>query len=168
MANQILPSVAFALCVFATRALAQPALSAPPPSRESEAGIPLLRNYTAKDYGFTQQFYAAVQGRNGVMYFAAGSVFMEYDGVTWRSFPIPGTNAVRAVAIDASDRIWVGASGNFGYLQSLANGTWQFISLLDKVPPEYQSFNLVFQVVSTPQGTFLRPQSASSGGTANK
>jgi hypothetical protein len=80
---------------------------------------------------------------------------LEYDSVTWRKIPVPSA-VVRSLAMDALGRIWVGAYGDFGYLEPDANGTLQYKSLLDKIPPEQRSFSDVWQVLITPQGNFFR------------
>jgi len=37
-----------------------------------------------------------------------------------------------------------------------ANGSLQYVSLLDKVPPEHRAFNDLWQILITPQGNFFR------------
>ncbi len=120
----------------------------------SEAGLPLLRNYTSQDYGFTNAFNSVAQDRRGVMYFGA-SLLYEYDGVTWRVTPLSGSNSSRSVATDATGQIWVGGNAGIGYGKVEADGSMQLVSLLDKIPPEHRAFNLVYQVVPTAQGVFF-------------
>ncbi len=45
---------------------------------------------------------------------------------------------------------------NFGYLSPDANGTLQYVSLLDKVPAEDRNFTDLWQTPATPQGDILR------------
>ncbi|MGA8739797.1 MAG: GAF domain-containing protein [Terracidiphilus sp.] len=118
--------------------------------------MPVLQNYSARDYNGGPQVWAIQQDRRGVMYFGNSSGDMlEYDGVTWRKI-FTGSSVVRSLALDQSGRIWVGAGAKFGYLTPDASGALQFVSLLDKVPQEDRGFTDVWQTLSTPQGVFFR------------
>ena len=118
--------------------------------------MPVLQNYSARDYNGGPQVWAILQDRRGVMYFGNSSGdLLEYDGVTWRKI-FTGSSVVRSLALDESGRIWVGAGAKFGYLTPDASGALQFVSLLDKVPPENRGFTDVWQTLATPQGVFFR------------
>ncbi len=117
--------------------------------------MPVLRNYTPKEYGGNNQVWCVLQDRRGVLFFCVERTILEYDGVTWRKISVP-SNVVRSLAMDAAGKIWVGASANFGYLEPDANGALQYVSLVEKIPPEHRSFNDVWQVLITPQGNLFR------------
>jgi signal transduction histidine kinase len=144
-----------ALCLLLALALSalaqQPTPSAAPP--QAEIGMPLLRNYTPKEYGGNPLVWSLLQDRRGVLYFCVGGTVVEYDGVTWRKIRVPGTG--RSLALDITGKIWVGASTSFGSLEPDANGTLQYVSLVEKIPPEHRSFGDVGQVLPTPQGIFI-------------
>jgi hypothetical protein len=125
------------------------------PCPHNEFGSPLLRNYTAKEYGASPQIWAAAQDRLGVMYFGVEQLDLEYDGVTWGKIRVP-SEVVRSLAVDAAGRIWVGAIATFGYLESDAGGTLQYVSLIDKIPAGDRSFGEVWPVMITSQGKFFR------------
>jgi signal transduction histidine kinase/CheY-like chemotaxis protein/ligand-binding sensor domain-containing protein len=119
-------------------------------------GLPVLDNYSARDYKGGPQVWAILQDRRGVMYFGhSGSNIHEYDGVTWRKIEVPSTTT-RSLALDDKGRIWVGAGENFGYLEPDAAGTLHYVSLFDKVPPEHRGITDVWQVLPTPQGIYFR------------
>lgn len=121
-----------------------------------DAGVPIVRTWTAKDYKGEPQIWTILRDRRGLLYFGvSGSEIFQYDGVTWRTIPV-NTGTVRALAMDAGGRIWVGAFGKFGYLEAGADGSSHFVSLLDKVPPEFRDFTDVWQVLITPQGKYFR------------
>lgn len=117
--------------------------------------MPVLRNYTPKEYGATPQIWSILQDRRGVLFFATDGMLLEYDGVTWRKIPAP-SSIVRSLAMDDTGKIWAGCSANLGYLEPDANGTLQYVSLVEKIPPEHRGFNDVWQVLITPRGTFYR------------
>lgn len=120
------------------------------------AGIPVIENYTNKDYNAPGQVWTEAQDQKGLMYFGvSGGMVLVFDGVTWRKVVLP-SEIVRSVAVDEKGTVWVGANGMFGYLQPDATGTLQFVSLVDRVPHEDREFTDVWQTLVTPQGVFFR------------
>ena len=146
--------IALACACFGEQAKVAP--SKPAGQSNSEQGMPVLQNYSARDYNGGPQVWAIQQDRRGIMYFGNSSGdLLEYDGVTWRKI-FTGSSVVRSLALDESGRIWVGAGAKFGYLTPDATGALQFVSLLDKVPQENRGFTDVWQTLATPQGVFFR------------
>ena len=67
------------------------------PARGAEAGRPLIRRYTPREYGAGEQNWAVAQDDRGVVYFGNNLGLLEYDGASWRLDP--GAESVgRAVA----------------------------------------------------------------------
>jgi hypothetical protein len=151
----------FALVMFAFTSLcsAQVGSSSPakaPVQTTAEVGVPVLENYGTKEIGLSPETWTFLQDRRGVMYAGiSGGQVLEYDGVTWRKIFTP-SSVLRSLAMDESGRIWVGAAADFGYLAPDAAGTMQFVSILDKVPPQFRGFTSVWQTLVTPQGIFFR------------
>ncbi|HYF36300.1 MAG TPA: hypothetical protein VD994_13480, partial [Prosthecobacter sp.] len=149
---------ALSRCLLLTLAVTLPALSQErtqqPAQQKAEIGMPLLRNYTPKEYSAATQVWSILQDRRGVLYFGVSNRVLEYDGVTWRKIRVPGL--CRSLALDATGKIWVGGAANFGYLEPDANGTLQYVSLVEMIPPEHRSFNDTWQVLPTPQGIYFR------------
>lgn len=127
-----------------------------PAQPSAELGMPVLENHSYKEYRSGDQVWTILQDRRGLMYFGvSGGVILQYDGVTWRKIFLT-SNVTRSLAIDDAGRIWVGGNGDIGYLAPDAAGTLQFVSILDKVPPEHRDFTSVWQTLVTPQGIFFR------------
>ncbi len=132
------------------------ATSAQPSQANAAIGMPEVKNYSVRDYNGGGQVWTIAQDRRGILYFGdSSSAVLEYDGATWRKIFLP-SSVVRSLAVDEKDRVWVGASGIFGYLAPDANGTRQFVSLLDKVPAQDRGFTDVWQTLVTPHGIFFR------------
>ncbi|HEY3706639.1 MAG TPA: GAF domain-containing protein [Terracidiphilus sp.] len=152
-------SVAATLLVLATfgdvRALAQAAPQSPG-SPNIGAGIPVVENYTNKEYNASGQVWTIAQDKRGIMYFgvSAGMV-LQFDGVSWRKILL-GSSVVRSLAVDPDGRVWLGANADIGYLAPDAAGTLQFVSLLDQIPQADRGFTDVWQTLVTPQGVFFR------------
>jgi signal transduction histidine kinase/CheY-like chemotaxis protein len=117
--------------------------------------MPVLENYSIKDFGTGSQFWSIAQDHRGVMYFTTAGMIHEFDGVTWRKIFIASDTA-RSLFVDDGNRVWTGLNGDFGYLASDNDGTLHYISLLDKVPLADRDFTAVWQTLATPQGTFFR------------
>ena len=147
-------AVAFASSCFGQKASA-PAHSSTVAGAAPEVGMPVIENYSTKDFNAIPQTWTILQDHRGVMYFGNAGVILEFDGVTWRKIFIP-SSIVRSLAIDDAGKIWVGANGSFGYLAPDAAGTLSFVSILDKVPQEDRNFTDVWQTLATPQGVFFR------------
>ena len=71
--------------------------------------MPIVTNYTAKDYQAGLQNWALAQGKNGEMYIGNNTGLLCFDGYTWSKYQMPGNQLVRSILIDG-DRIYVGLS----------------------------------------------------------
>jgi len=120
-----------------------------------ELGLPFIRNFTPKDYGAAPQNWAVVQDSRGILYVANTEGVLEYDGVRWRKIRIPNGTAARALDIDASGRIYVGAIGEIGYLAPDAQGQTTYVSLLDRMALKDRDFMGISMLRATPQGVFF-------------
>ena len=152
------PLALLALAVASVSAAQPVSTKSKPPSAQArpEIGMPVLTNYSAKEYNGAGQVWSILQDRRGVMYFGDSSgAILEYDGVSWRKIFTTST-VTRSLAIDDAGTIWVGGGSNFGYLSPDASGALTFVSLLDKVPVEDRNFTDVWQTLITPNGIFFR------------
>ena len=80
--------------------------------------MPIVTNYTAKDYQAGLQNWALAQGKNGEMYIGNNTGLLCFDGYTWSKYQMPGNQLVRSILIDG-DRIYVGTYEDFGYFSLL-------------------------------------------------
>jgi len=112
-------------------------------------GSPYIQNYDNEDYNTPEnQTWSILQDKSGVMYFGNNNGLLEFDGNNWKLIETPTKSIVRSLVMDdRTGRIYVGAAGDFGYLQTDSIGIMQYISLLDKVPEEYKDFEDVRKIV---------------------
>ncbi len=80
------------------------------PSRHAEEGRPLVRSYRPFEVGGGTQTWAIVQDSRGVIYAATNGAVLEFDGASWRRIPTTLNGSVRALAIDATGRMYVAGS----------------------------------------------------------
>jgi PAS domain S-box-containing protein len=111
-------------------------------------GTPYIQNYTSEDYHTPEdQIWSIIQDTQGLMYFANNNGILEFDGNSWRLIEIPNKSTIRSFAFDPKiGRIYVGAVGDFGYLETDSTGEKYFVSLLQKIPERFKSFEDVWHI----------------------
>ncbi len=118
--------------------------------------MPDVKNYSMREYNGGGQIWTIAQDHRGILYLGeSSSAVIEFDGTSWRKIFLP-SSVVRSIKVDDSGRVWVGASGNFGYLAPDAHGTLKYVSLLEKIPAQDRAFTDVWQTVPTRRGVFFR------------
>lgn len=120
----------FALA-FSLKAMAQKPDS--PLGRIWQQSLPFITNYATDDYEAAFQNWALVQGNQGMIYAANNSGVLEYDGTSWQLIPTTEGNPVRSLAKDSGGRIYVGGSGEVGYLAANGQNKMIFHSLKSKL-----------------------------------
>jgi len=103
-------------------------------------GMPFIQNFSPNTYKTHGQNFAIVQDNRGVMYFGNFAGILEYDGIYWRLITTAQHKKVSSLSIDKTGRIYVGARGEIGYLAPDSLGKMAFVSLIDKIKPEYRDF----------------------------
>lgn len=121
-----------------------------------ERGLPFMSFYPAKETGGHLQNWEIIQDKRGIMYIGNGYGVQEFDGSSWRLITSPNKSLACSFDLDENGRIYVGYSGDFGYLEADVRGTMKFVSLLEYVKPEERSFNYVRSVHVTPSGIYFQ------------
>lgn len=110
----------------------------------NEAGKPIITTYNCINIGVNSQSWDFVKDSRGIIYVGSAPGVFEFDGSTWRSIPTINNTHARSLAIDKNDRVYVGASGDFGYLASDKKGELRFVSLLNKLNENNKAFSYVW------------------------
>jgi len=121
-----------------------------------EFGLPFVTKYTPDLYDADAQNWGTVKDSLGNMYFANGDGVLIYNGVTWELVVLPNNDYVRTIAIDKQGKVYVGSSGEFGYLVHDKFGKFDYISLVPKLEERYKNFSSVFETIVTDQGVYFR------------
>lgn len=141
------------------------AVGAPAPAAESapvtalEIGLPLLHNFTLKDYGASAQNWAIVQDPRGLIYAGNNLGVLEFDGVRWRIIEVANGTVVRSLATDAAGRVYVGAYGELGVLEPDAMGQTRYVSWMGRIPAGDRGFGQVLQTLATERGIIFSTSS---------
>lgn len=108
--------------------------------------IPYLKNYSPKLYEGGTDNWSVVQDKRGVMFFANAIGVLEYDGTRWRMYSVSNQSMTRSLAIDSKGRVYVGAVGEFGYLEADGKGELHYKSLTEKLSEADKAFSDVWKI----------------------
>ena len=111
-------------------------------------GTPFIRNFPKREYKAGTQNWAITQDKRGFIYFANNEGLLMYDGNQWLLHKMPNSSIVRALFVDKSGEIYVGAYNELGKMVSLPNGKMVFKSLKKYIPAAYQNFDDIWSVFS--------------------
>lgn len=108
--------------------------------------IPYLKNYSPKLYEGGADNWSIVQDKRGVMFFANAIGVLEYDGTRWRMYSVSNQSVIRSLAIDDKGRVYVGAVGEFGYLEADGKGELHYKSLTVKLSERDKAFSDIWKI----------------------
>lgn len=117
--------------------------------------IPIIKNYTYRDYVASPQNWGMTQDQRGKMYFANDYGILDFDGNNWRLSGITDRIPPRSVAMGEGGTLYIGAFGNFGYMKADHRGTMRFTSLKNLIPEKYRDFEDVWSVYSTTEAIYF-------------
>jgi serine phosphatase RsbU (regulator of sigma subunit) len=118
-----------------------------------ETGFFDIRNYTSKEYNLVPQNFAIAQDQRGILYFGNNSGILEYDGVKWNRIATPKEAPVYSLAVGNKGTVFVGGTGEIGYLSPDAVGKMKYCSLLDYLNAKDQNFAEVWKCFATGDGS---------------
>jgi signal transduction histidine kinase len=116
-----------------------------------EQGNFFIRNYTSEEIKAIGWNELIFQDNRGVLYVGnqAGAV-LEYDGANWRNIPVNESHfrmgTVVVIASDSIGRIYIGSSGDFGFLEPDIQGRMVYHSLVKMIKAEDSGFNDIFNI----------------------
>ena len=125
-------------------------------AQEPNLGIPPMRHFSRKMYQAGTQNWDAGQDSRGVMYWANNDGLLRYDGTYWSLLPVSNHTIVRSLAIDPTDRIYIGAQGEIGYFSTSVNGALVYTSLVGLLPQGQRGFEDVWDIVFHDGAVFFR------------
>ena len=85
-------------------------------------GLPLIRNYTAAEYGGHNRNYDIEIGEDGTVFVANFEGLLYYDHAQWRMIHASNISRITVVYRDSKNIVWVGGYNFFARLQKRANG----------------------------------------------
>lgn len=130
---------------------------------------PRINTFSSQDYEGHSQIYSLAKGKNGVLYFGTSQKVLKYNGSEWKQIFVKGGFHILSLDIDSKGRIWIGGTGDLGYLapkdevtqskerdqetqqkQTLSGkdqqpGELHFVSILDQVPDSLRDFKNIWR-----------------------
>lgn len=85
-------------------------------------GLPLIRNYTAAEYGGHNRNYDIEIGDDGTVFVANFEGLLYYDRARWRIIHTSNNRRVTVIYRDSRNTVWVGGYNFMARLQKQANG----------------------------------------------
>jgi signal transduction histidine kinase/DNA-binding response OmpR family regulator/ligand-binding sensor domain-containing protein len=120
----------------------------------ANGGSKYLKNYTPREYDHHPQNWSVIQDKRGIIYAGNQAGLLEFDGVSWRIIDVPNWT-VRSLDIDDTGTIYTGGKDEIGFLASSANGTLEYVSLLDKLEDNQKNFSEVRGTHATKEGIYF-------------
>ena len=117
-------------------------------SEIKQIGTPFIRNFIKREYKAGTQNWNITQDTRGFIYTANNEGLLVYDGNQWQLHKMPNSSIVRALYVNKSGEIYVGAYNELGKMVTLPNGRMEFKSLKKYIPTEYQNFDDIWSVFS--------------------
>jgi hypothetical protein len=110
-------------------------LPASPPNPRF-TGSPFLRTWNSDDYSAAPVNWDIVQHpRTGYIYAGNNYGALEFDGSTWRLYPMPSEGPARTIAIDQSGTVWLGGLNEVARLEPDARGSLRAVAVTHWLPP---------------------------------
>ena len=103
-------------------------------SQEKEYSFELFTKSYSKEFNAMPQIFDIAQDYRGIMYFANGDGFIEYDGLEWRKISLFPEIEINSIEADTNGIIFAGGVNDFGYLGSSDSGKIEFSSLKRLLP----------------------------------
>ena len=92
------------------------------PQQAAAQGLPLIRNYTAAEYGGHNRNYDIEIGADGTVFVANFEGLLYYDRARWRIIHTSDNRRVTVIYRDSRNTVWVGGYNFMARLQKQANG----------------------------------------------
>jgi DNA-binding CsgD family transcriptional regulator len=125
---------------------------------------PPLVNYRSAMYKAHNQNWSIAQSSDHFMYTANSDGLLEFDGATWKTYPLPDRQIVRSVLCDdvlrpghkTERRIYVGGFAEFGYWTKKPNGQLSYHSLSKTAQFKSLKTEEIWHILKTPDGIYFQ------------
>jgi len=136
---------------------------------------PPLINFPSSVYKAQSQNWSIVQSSDHVIYAANSDGLLEYDGASWKLYPLPNRQIVRSVLCDDAiitdaendripeknltkkeTRIYVGGFGEFGFWKRMPDGQLKYQSLSQKLNFPTLQTEEIWHILKTPNFIYFQ------------
>lgn len=113
---------------------------------QNTIGLPDIINYSKQYYKAGAQNRQIRQDKKGILYFANSEGVLTFDGINWKTYPLPNKSIVRSLEFGPDNKLYVGGQDEFGYFSPADNGQLTYHSLKGLLPAEERSFTDVWEI----------------------
>ncbi|NIJ51425.1 triple tyrosine motif-containing protein [Dyadobacter arcticus] len=120
---------------------------------------PPLVHYSSSLFKAHNQNWQISQSSDHMIYAANSDGLLEYDGASWRLYPLPDGQIVRTVLFDETDRekrIYAGGFAEFGYWKKEADGQLKYYSLSSKANFPSLKTEEIWHILKTPDYIYFQ------------
>lgn len=112
----------------------------------NKTGVPFFKNFSPKEYRAHSSNWAVVQDKRGFIYVGNNNNgVLEYDGNSWRQIRVPNNSIVRSLAVDSNGIVYIGAVGEFGYLEPDKTGKLNYTSISSHLDSADYKFSSIWK-----------------------
>jgi serine phosphatase RsbU (regulator of sigma subunit) len=108
-----------------------------------------IEYFSAREYGKGHESanWASVQDKNGIMYFGNAGGVVQFDGHSWDFISLDRQSIwVKSLAVNAENKIFVGAENEFGSLSPDYSGKLRYKSLSSELPDSLKDFSSISRI----------------------
>jgi len=122
-------------------------------------GLPFIDNYRYQDYNGDGVNWWGAEDDKGLIYFANTNGVLVFDGQQWELIKVTGRQETRSLAKGKDGKIYVGTNNDIGYLDTDTKGKLHYVSLKGKIPPQYRTFDEVWETELVNGNIYFRTNS---------
>jgi len=123
------------------------------PTFSNSQGLPFISNFEKGIYQGGTQNWEITCDENGVLLVANNDGLLEYDGYSWRKYPVKNQTIVRSVLLDNENKVYVGAQGEFGYFIQKNENEKSFFSFQKQFDSLGLKLEDIWDIVKDKEGT---------------
>lgn len=112
---------------------------------QNTIGLPDIVNYPLQLIKGAQNRQVR-QDKRGILYFANNEGVLTFNGIGWKTYPLPNRSIVRSIEFGPDGRLYAGGQDEFGYFAPEKNGRLTFHSLKELLPQGERSFTDVWKI----------------------
>lgn len=126
------------------------------------SGVPFVNQYRPRaieesvGQNVGPQIFDAAHHPSGFWVMANNSGLLEYDGSTWRLFPLGRSGEALSVFVARDGRLFAAGPGTFGEVVIDAEGRWTYLPLEVKLPTAERNFGDVWQIAQVESALYFR------------
>lgn len=113
---------------------------------QNTIGLPDIINYSKQYYKAGAQNRQIRQDKKGIIYIANSEGLLTFDGINWKTYPLPNKSIARCVEFGPDNKLYIGGQDEFGYFSPSDNGKLTYHSLKQLLPEKERSFTDVWEI----------------------